>query len=379
MKYMGSKRLMIENGLGALVKHRSRYSKRVFDLFCGASSVSWYAAQHTRLPVYSSDLQSFSVVLARSVVERTEPINPDDLISSWLGPAVQQSCLSEYWKEAASLRLLSDNEIDILVQEARSLCAQPLSVGPVWNAYGGYYFGPVQALLFDYTLSLLPVAEPQRSVCLASIISSASRCAASPGHTAQPFKANRTAGPYLREAWAKDPIAYAKEALLSICPIFANAQGEARVADAIELSSKLRRGDLAFVDPPYSNVQYSRFYHVLETIVVGQCSDVSGSGRYPPIAERPQSDFSKVGKSQTALLSLLDALADAEATVIFTFPAGMASNGLSGGLVKQLSAERFHRVDEIVVDGEFSTLGGNNKKRASRKPSRESILLMRPK
>jgi len=379
MKYMGSKRLMIENGLGALVKHRSRYSKRVFDLFCGASSVSWFAAQHTRLPVYSSDLQSFSVVLARSVVERTEPINPDDLISSWLGPAVQQSCLSEYWKEAASLYLLADTEIDRFVEEARSLCMLPLPVGPVWNAYGGYYFAPAQALLFDYAISFLPEEEPERSICLASIISSASRCAASPGHTAQPFKANKTAGPYLREAWAKDAIACAREALLTICPLCATTEGRARVADATELASRLQRGDLAFVDPPYSSVQYSRFYHVLETIAVGKCGEVSGSGRYPPIAERPQSDFSRVGQAKSALLSLLDALADAEATVIFTFPAGPASNGLSGGLIKELAAARFHRVEEIIVNGEFSTMGGNNKKRASRKPSKESILLMRPK
>ena len=44
MKYMGSKRTMLLNGLGTLLKAEMPKHDRVVDLFCGAGSVSWFAA-----------------------------------------------------------------------------------------------------------------------------------------------------------------------------------------------------------------------------------------------------------------------------------------------------------------------------------------------
>ena len=89
-------------------------------------------------------------------------------------------------------------DVEALVGRARLLCQRRSRIGPIWNAYGGYYHSPVQALTFDYLLKYLPQREPERSVCLAAAISAASTCSASPGHTAQPFRPSETAGPFLR-------------------------------------------------------------------------------------------------------------------------------------------------------------------------------------
>jgi len=217
----------------------------------------------------------------------------------------------------------------------------------------------------------------KRAICLAATVVAASKCAASPGHTAQPFKPNQTAGPFLREAWSRDPLHHARQALLAICPQHAQRRGEAYVADANIVAQGLGEGDLVFVDPPYSGVHYSRFYHVLETIARGNCGAVSGIGRYPPRADRPVSKYSRKAESLQAARELLQALSASGCRVVVTFPSHMCSNGLSGRAFEDLS-RRYFTVDRRVVRTRFSTLGGNSKVRDARKPARELILVLKP-
>ena len=75
--------------------------------------------------------------------------------------------------------------------------------------------------------------------------------------------------------------AYTLQSLNVISLQFASKKGSAVVADANATAKTLKAGDIAFIDPPYSGVQYSRFYHVLETVAKGECGVVSGTGRYP--------------------------------------------------------------------------------------------------
>ena len=216
------------------------------------------------------------------------------------------------------------------------------------------------------------------TVCLAATIASGSHCAASPGHTAQPFQPTKGAARYIVEAWSRDPLIKARRALEQICSRRANVAGETTIGDAVYIASTLSSSDLVIVDPPYSGVQYSRFYHVLETIARGKTPSVTGRGRYPPLTARPQSSFSRPGQSRQALVTLLENLSRAKATVMFTFPAGRASNGLSGDIVTEVSSRLFN-VRERRVIGRFSTLGGNNTNRSARSQSEELVLLMRSK
>lgn len=377
MKYMGSKRFMLKNGLGELICEQAKSARRIVDLFCGAGSVAWFAAKNTSLPVLAVDLQMYAVILARAVIGRNTPLDPNQFVVEWLNKVEHARVRSQSWHASICLEK-SDKNIRDLANEARFLCEKSSTIGPIWGAYGGHYFSPTQALTFDYLLKYLPQDEPQRSVCLAATISAASKCVAAPGHTAQPFQPTETAGIFLLEAWQRDPLLLCERALQEICPRYANVIGEAFVSDALDFASNLRSDDLVIVDPPYSGVQYSRFYHVLETIARGQCSSVSGVGRYPPIIERPQSEFSNKGQSKLALKKLLKALATIETTVLFTFPTEECSNGLSGDIVIEMARTWFD-VEEKFIYGRFSTLGGNNTHRASRKSSNELLLLMRPK
>lgn len=340
--------------------------------------MSWFAATKLGKPVVAFDLQSYAAVLAGAVVKRTSPLDVDRLCQKWLEAAKVMRTRMSGWKRADELDRAAINTATWR-KRAQEICASDTgkSASLVWTNYGGHYYSPTQSLAFDAMLDSLPCKGHHRDVCLAATIIAASQCAASPGHTAQPFKATRTAGRYLREAWIRDPFAYAEQALKTLCPLHARKSGMAAVADANEAAKSLKAGDLVFIDPPYSGVHYSRFYHVLETITRGYCGPVSGVGRYPPSEERPNSAYSRKDKSHRAMDDLLKTLAERECRVVITFPKDECTNGLSGESLEEM-ANGYFAVVRRAVKTRFSTLGGNTANRAARKASDELMLVLKP-
>ncbi len=378
MKYMGSKRTMLLNGLGEALNSAAVDAERIVDLFTGSGAVATFAAEAYERPVVASDLQQYACALAASVITRTRKVNVDDWWDDWLRRALGSLRRTKLWRSAQAIQdRLGAAPISELAGQARSLSAEAPE-GSLMRAYGGYYFSPLQALTLDALRAGLPTAQARQTVLLGALIQTASKCAAAPGHTAQPFKPSESAGRYLAEAWSRDVISLAREAAISLGGRAAHVKGEVVCGDALEVAKALRPGDLAFVDPPYSSVHYSRFYHVLEAVARGSVSSVAGSGRYPPQSERPRSEFSVQTEASAALHALFRVIAESGASAVVTFPAGEASNGLSGEAVSEIAREHF-AIDQSKVSSRFSTLGGNKKHRAARHDADELILTLRPR
>lgn len=365
---------MLGNGLGEALGRSLGEAQRVFDLFTGSAAVAWHVAERHDKEVLASDLQMYSSVLAAAVIERTTPITDRDWVESWMRRARARVSAHKAWRDIRELQA-SLGRVSVSEAAAHARTIDFSSKFPLSRAYGSYYFSPLQSLWLDALRASLPEADDLRNVALAALIQAASRCAASPGHTAQPFKPNETAGRFLIEAWERDLPGIVRARIDDIAPRKARKRGQAYCMDASELAETARDGDLVFLDPPYSGVHYSRFYHVLESVARGQVGDVSGTGRYPERSERPTSDFSMLTTSKRAFDELLAILARKRANVIITFPAGKASNGLSGEDVKALAADHF-RIEEAKVSSRFSTLGGDLKHRAARQQADELILTL---
>lgn len=376
MKYMGSKRSMLLNGLGEAIAESVPKHRRFVDLFTGSGAVAWHVAQRYDIETVATDIQNFCVALAGGVLERTGLPSESD-IQSWIVTSRIMAEQSPLFKEAVQIQAQIDSgEIQTVAERAREYCRLP--GGPIFNAYGGYYYSPLQALKIDALRASLVSAGSAYSLALAALIWVASRCAASPGHTAQPFKPNETAGKYLREAWRRDVDSSLQSAIVAISPQFSKRMGTVVRSDANEMANSLKDGDLAFLDPPYSGVHYSRFYHVLETLTLFRHVEVFGSGRYPPKIDRPQSDYSLQAVSRLALRNLLQQLSRAGSSAIITFPAGKASNGLTGSVVKE-TADEYFVIKSEKVSGRFSTLGGNLRNREARQVAEELILTLSPR
>lgn len=372
---MGSKRVMLQNGLGELLDREVIGMKRFIDLFAGSGAVGIHVGQRHSLPILAYDLQEYSVALASAVINRDSKLHGMVVWESWFSRA-------EKWlgdRKAPSFFVLTKNS----VWETREWCAKQSKI-PITRAYGGHYFSAHQGMWIDAFRATLPKENPARSVALAALIQAASQCAASPGHTAQPFQPTRTGKPFLLEAWERNVVDRIRSALLALSDQYVLHAGQASVADANDAACSLRKGDVAFIDPPYSGVHYSRFYHVLETIAQGKCGEVSGTGRYPVQKKRPRSKYSVQTESVGALDDLFSTVASKGAKAIVTFPDHKCSNGLSGDSVRKLASKHF-KVKVDKVKSKFSTLGGIGAKRknvmhrAARQQANEMILVLEPK
>lgn len=379
MKYMGSKRAMLKNGLGHLLDETLVGRQRFVDLFCGSGAVSSFVAQRAAIPVLASDLQQYAVTLTNAVIERTTHFNSNAHWNAWIERATQllkkNAVAFELASEPCSIANERSEQLP-WVMKTRANCALLDDQHPISKAYGGYYYSARQALAIDALRKTLPT---QHTVpALAALVAAASRCAAAPGHTAQPFSTTESSLPHLVHAWKKDIFKETKAAFDLFANCKSQVKGNAMVQDAFNVTEELKEGDLVFVDPPYSEVQYSRFYHVLEAIAKGEVSDVSGTGRYPPLSDRPQSNYCLKTSVFDEFDRLMLGIALSGAEAIVTFPAGECSNGLSGSMVEELSNQYFS-VKTKKVASVFSTLGGNRTSRAARQSTIELILHLIPK
>lgn len=355
---------MLQNGLGDLLKREVSAAGRFVDLFTGSAAVAGHVARHFNIPVLAFDLQEYSVALAKAVVGRHKSLDWKRVWRNWHRRASTV---------VSKTPVPNTNKLtQATVAEARKWAEGRRGL-PITKAYGGHYFSPSQAVWIDALRKTLPRRTVYRSIALAALVQAASQCAAAPGHTAQPFQPTRTAKRFLQEAWERNLVERTRLAFSAIASSSAKRTGSAEVLDANAAAKKLKKNDLVFIDPPYSGVHYSRFYHVLETITQGTCGAVTGIGRYPEAKRRPRSKYSMRTTSRDALDDLLKTVSSQGAKAILTFPDHLCSNGLSGNSVLRI-AEKHFQVKQKTVKSKFSTLGGTSDDERVREAARDARL-----
>ncbi|MGL5405663.1 MAG: DNA adenine methylase [Propionibacteriaceae bacterium] len=374
---MGSKSALLRGELGDILVASSAGASRFVDLFSGSGSVSHYVAENISIPVLSVDLQRYSKILAESITGRDRPQTDGPILNKWTA-AVRAGLLNDtiYASLCEPIPRLGKST----VLRARRNSERTVGVGFITQHYGGHYFSPQQAYALDQLYEGLPKEEPHRTLGLAALLHTASICAAAPGHTAQPFQPTPKLLPYIKFAWSRDVVHECQRQVTMLSARHAKVKGEARVSDALEAVSSLGEEDLVFCDPPYSAVQYSRFYHVLEGIVQGGWNDVAGAGRSPARALRVSSDFSMKSQASRAMSELLSALRGRSCRVLLTFPDADASNGLSSRDIVAIAGDSWH-IREHYVTSTHSTLGGSSSEggRGGRRALKEAVLLFEPR
>ena len=365
---------MLDLGLSTAISEALNHGRRFVDLFSGSGVVGqWVAETHTNA-VDSVDVQAFAQILAASVVERTAPASAP-ILERWIAASRSQF-------QALGGDDLARMPIDIQgVRNQRALAVGDKSLGFVSRHYGGHYFSSGQAMALDCLLANTPTAGAERVVALASIIESASLCAAAPGHTAQPFQPTDRLIGHIAEAWRRDPFRYAERIAIGLAQRYSLAAGGRafKLPSAKFIEEELHAGSVVFCDPPYSEVQYSRFYHVLEGIALGGWASVHGAGRAPQRELRFASEFSSRTHSAAAFTQLFASLAGKETTVILTFPDHECSNGQSADKLEALAAPWFD-VSRSHIEMTHSSLGASSARSTSRRPHRqvdEALLILR--
>ncbi len=180
----------------------------------------------------------------------------------------------------------------------------PTRAGDLVTArYANAYFGIAQAIEIDAIRvaidTLKSKDEVRRELCLAALILAACTCNPGP-HFAQPRKVNSHASlrnvveRRARSVGWEFEVALRRLASREPLPRFLGPTtcSDWRVAlDAFDRANRASDVRTVYLDPPYSKLQYSRYYHVLNVILANDYPPIFGAGRYPPRSYRFSSRF----------------------------------------------------------------------------------------
>lgn len=363
----------------------------VLDLFAGLSAVG--DAIGEQRPMWFNDAQHFSNLYCRVMY-------CDAVLGCWTEQDHAQfsDCFSRnhnFLRAALESQIEAETALDrmdcvesylnaseVMRQEARTTVAafDRSSVHYLFTKqYSFSYIGLRQAVEVDsirYALDQLlisgSISEEKFRHGLLSLCRAIASASNSTGHFAQFLTPNERNMPRVkskRRVSIIDQFLVAQRQLVPAGSAAWRRDNRWFNGDAIGLLDELKgKGDVpgvVYADPPYTDDQYSRFYHLLETVVLYDYPDVSGKGIYR--GGRLSSQFSLASKVVEAFSSLIGLTADLDAALVISYPAnGLLKNSLEA--IPALLRTRFSKVlPPVVVDHSHSTLG------ASKGPHRQNV------
>lgn len=230
--------------------------------------------------------------------------------------------------------------------------------------FASAYFGIRQAAEIDSLRFAIDSADPRhRDFYLVALLHAVSHCSTSPGHFAQ----------HLVPRDEKNTRYIARIRQRSIFKRFLNELSQLESPQCFDRAANAAYQEEAtifiqrvvptlagpvviYVDPPYSRAQYSRYYHVLETLILYDYPEAIGKGRYR--TDRFTTDYSRSSGVENAINALVSAAAGTGHALYFSYP----QNGLlykKNVNLRDLLATHYPNV-AIVAEATLahSTLGG---------------------
>lgn len=297
LKYMGSKREIIDFIEESIIELNVE-SKWLCDLFAGSSIVA--GSLNYKFNIHANDIQTYSGILAKTYLSNLGSIKLTclDEIEDKVGKLVKQ-LYAKYPELIFSYKNHFDLESFALIEkEQQKLIDKDFEIGfhLFTKYYSGTYWSFDQCVWID---SLRAVAEqyngkPEYYAILSSLIFAMSYTSQSTGHYAQ-YRDPLTSSSMTdilsyreREIW---PYFEKKFLELISIPYYNSQKFKVTSLDYLDCLRIIEDNSVVYADPPYQSVHYSRFYHVLETLVKYDYPKVEYKGRYRE--DRHQSPFCK--------------------------------------------------------------------------------------
>jgi len=263
MRYMGSK-LRLLDFIVPILEAMLPQGEGFLDLMAGTHAVGY--ALKPNHPIVANDIQEYSRVigLSRIVNDSFSPSRTDiqkDIFDR-LMPRPKFHLFEELYKDTY-FSVGQCRDID-QIRGAISQCRSPI----------------------------------RRAVYLTALIYAMGYCQSSPGHFAQYMPKDHPRLKSLRQLSIRE--AFEKK-LLENHLVFSDYDNQVfavdyrRLLTAANYRKALTDVKLVYIDPPYSEAQYSRFYHLLETVVKYDYPEVSHKGLYR--GDRFQSNFGYKAKA----------------------------------------------------------------------------------
>lgn len=123
------------------------------------------------------------------------------------------------------------------------------------------------------------------------------------------------------------------------------------------LAGKSLQPSVIYADPPYTSDQYSRYYHVLENIILYDYPVTTGKGQYRP--DRFISEFSLKSAVRRSFAKLIEAASKLDAVFILSYPTNGLLEQSTEKALEILKSHFAHVEAPIVIPHMHSTMGGS--------------------
>jgi adenine-specific DNA-methyltransferase len=376
IRYMGNKHYVAPH-ISAIVAEEPD-GRALVDAFSGMCSVAGAFAEGRRR-VICNDVQSFASLVAGCLITspRSCP-SPERLSDALSGPyrynfaRLRDRFSEELALEGSILAAADPGRYRSAYMDwphaandthaARELAACGAQTGAaryglVSLSFAWGYFGLRQAASIDSIRYAIDRARDTGALddgecdwALMALLQAASCASASPGHFAQYLRPGTESGfrrilsQRRRDIWGQ----FLHEASL-LRPYGTRLWRKGNAAlqgDALTLGERLDElgveSAVIYADPPYSKDHYSRYYHVLETLVLYDHPKAEGAGRYRP--DRFATPFSIKSKVEDAMEEFCEMVGERGFTLILSYPSNGLLNGVCGIDPTEILARHFERV-----------------------------------
>jgi len=393
MKYMGSKRELLEN-IETIVDKKLKQGDVLLDIFAGTCGVGVYLRD--KYPVYSNDVQQYSKVISEGTIE-TEPVDATkEKIWSLLQSDYEKnfktvsSKLKDYLTESNYFKNITDWDEKSLKKYLRFIktVPSPLNSDKVsdegnWLTkeysnqnkkgkrfpyvqttflFSEMYFSLEQAIIIDslkYAIDNLSDKNLAKILNVA-LIHSFSYSSAGTGHFAQ-FRDLSTISS------VKDVFIYriksvtdyffrkAEEIIQGTRLNKHHSKSRSFSTDYRTLlndDSVMKSVKLIYADPPYTFVHYSRFYHATEDLCRYDYPIVEHKGRYRK--DRHQSPFCIKTQAPDAFDEIFVKASKYKTPVLISYSnTGM----ITLNKIEELAKKSGYKTELLEVDHKHSTMG----------------------
>ncbi len=348
LNYQGNKNKLMEF-INPYIRQYLQKNKALLDIFCGGGAVCQY--YYNEIPVYANDIEIYSNLIAKSI------LNPNELLfdKEW-----KNEFMKKYQKNYNFIFQAYSNDIEIEEEcleknDAINLIELYKSFPTLWNGYyskltnskltwgqidftkqfvlmtvlySSNYFGIKQAVELDSLRYAIEKTNKKynKAVLFTALFNSMNNCVFSKdGHMAQPLNQEKNKNRLIKTRKLSilncfmDFISKYESNL----PIFNNKCFNYDLKDLLNQNNIFKEIGCVYADPPYTDMQYSRYYHLLNTIAIYEAdSPTIKQGKFTNglyLNNRKQSDLSTKKSCLTMMIKLMETCKHHNVNLVISF------------------------------------------------------------
>lgn len=338
LNYPGSKKRLldfIDKTIAANVKN----VVSIFDIFAGTHSVGYYLSE--KYKILANDSEFYSYLIGKSLLKKVDLTNLDSIVKKLIEISDTHIELIDKHYPEVKIEQLYINKQDTnlmidLYDEFPTISKSNFKTNAPRDSYHLFldyysttYFGIKQSIEIDslrYAIDRLENKE-YFAIFMASLFYAMKETVFSKdGHMAQPLDKSKNLSRLIRQR-KKSVIFYFLNKIDDFKNNdFFNNENEVynyNLDYLLESNEILKKADLVYADPPYTDMQYSRYFHLLDTVAKYDYPKLTiknnfyTSGLYRE--NRFQSPLSQHGKAKEKIESLIETCAKNNQYLVFSY------------------------------------------------------------